>query len=398
MDNTLGYLHAPFYRSRARWAAPTPQNPMTPRSGTLLCTMGLCLGVQAMEPGCGGTDTVAAVVQYGDNKLLEGGESLTDERLDQLLDSLCALPDAPADMIRDLELFKRIRSLDENGITAMIDSLFELDIVPYALVNEINLYASQMPTAAEVRGGFALPWYSGLDHPADEIYGAWNTTNPNAYGPLPGAMDSVVLVQLTDQEELCGFSMPIHGVVTSRFGWRNGRPHNGVDIDLQVWDTVRTMFPGVVRFSGTYGGFGRLVVVRHYNGLETFYAHLHRLKVTPGQHVDAGQLLGLGGNSGHSTGSHLHFEVRFKGVPVDAGRFIDLRNGELLCDTLVLAKTRWSYAAYPLGTTFHTVRKGDHLSGIADLYGIGIQHLCELNGITRRSMLRVGQQLLIAAR
>jgi murein DD-endopeptidase MepM/ murein hydrolase activator NlpD len=369
----------------------------------LVPALGLCaaLDLQAAwgtAPYGGGTDTVAAVVQYGDDKLLEGGEALTDERLDHLLDSLCALPDAPEDMIRDLALFKRIRSLDEDGILAMIDSLFELDTVPYALVNEINLYASQMPTAAEVAGGFALPWYTTKAHPADEIYGAWNTANPNAYGPELSTTDSVVLVQLTDPDALCGFRMPIRGVVTSRFGWRDGRPHNGIDLDLQVWDTVRTMFPGMVRFSGTYGGFGRLVVVRHYNGLETFYAHLHRLKVNVGDHVDAGQLIGLGGNSGHSRGSHLHLEVRFKGVPIDAGRFIDLRNGELLCDTLVLAKTRWSYAAYPLGTTFHTVRKGDHLSGIADLYGIGIQQLCELNGISRRSMLRVGQQLLIAAR
>ncbi|QQR86902.1 MAG: peptidoglycan DD-metalloendopeptidase family protein [Flavobacteriales bacterium] len=348
--------------------------------------------------GGGGTDTVAAVVQYGNEKLLEGGEALTDERLDHLLDSLCALEDAPSDMIRDLELFKRIRSLDDHGIVDMIDSLFELDTVPYALINEINLYASQMPTANEVAHGFALPWYTGLAHPADEIYGAWNTTNPNAYGPELSKGDSVVLVQLTDDDALCGFHMPVPGVLTSRFGWRDGRPHNGIDLDLAVWDTVRTMFPGVVRFSGPYGSFGRLVVVRHYNGLETFYAHLHRLKVKVGDHVDAGQLVGLGGNSGRSHGSHLHLEVRFKGVPIDAGRFIDLRNGELLCDTLVLAKTRWSYAAYPLGTTFHTVRKGDHLNAIADLYGVSIQQLCELNGISRRSMLRVGQQLLIAAR
>ncbi|MEO8067100.1 MAG: M23 family metallopeptidase [Flavobacteriales bacterium] len=360
--------------------------------------LGASGALAAKGPSVGGADTVSAVVQYGDEKLLGGGEALTDELLDHLLDSLCALPDGPEDMIRDLELFKQIRSLNEEGILAMIDSLFELDTVPYALVNEINLYASQMPTAAEVAGGFALPWYSGLEHPADEIYGSWNTTNPNAYGPQLSSQDSVVLVELTKEEALCGFHMPIVGVVTSRFGWRDGRPHNGVDIDLQVWDTVRTMFPGEVRFSGTFGGFGRLVVVRHYNGLETFYAHLHRLKVTVGQHVDAGELLGLGGSSGHSTGSHLHFEVRFKGVPIDASRFVDLTNGELLCDTLVLAKTRWSYAAYPLGTTFHTVRKGDHLSNIADLYGIGIQELCELNGISRRSMLRVGQQLLIAAR
>src|SRR5262245_11585991 len=125
----------------------------------LVPALGLCaaLDLQAAWGRAsfeGGTDTVAAVVQYGDDKLQEGGKALTDERLDHLLDSLCALPDAPEDMIRDLALFKRIRSLDEDGILAMIDSLFELDTVPYALVNEINLYASQMPTAAEVAQGF----------------------------------------------------------------------------------------------------------------------------------------------------------------------------------------------------------------------------------------------------
>src|SRR6185436_10574564 len=172
--------------------------------------------------------------------------------------------------------------------------------------------------------------------------------------------------------------------------------HNGVDIDLEVWDTVRTAFPGIVRFAGTYGGFGRLVVVRHFNGLETFYAHLHRIKVKPGDEVDGGDLVGLGGSSGHSTGSHLHFEVRFKGVPIDPGKLIDLEDGLLWSDRLVLNRTRYNYAAYPMGTRFHTVEKGEHLYAIAERYGASIDDLCELNGITRRTRLRAGQQLLVA--
>jgi len=160
---------------------------------------------------------------------------------------------------------------------------------------------------------------------------------------------------------------------------------------------VRSAFPGVVRFAGTFGGFGRLVVVRHYNGLETYYAHLHRLKVKSGDVVEAGETVGLGGSSGHSTGSHLHFEVRFKGVPIDPSHVIAFTEGELLCDTLVLKKTRWSFAAYPMGTQFHTVGKGEHLYAIAEHYGTSINALCDLNGITRKTRLRVGQRLMVSA-
>ncbi|HQW88032.1 MAG TPA: LysM domain-containing protein, partial [Flavobacteriales bacterium] len=110
------------------------------------------------------------------------------------------------------------------------------------------------------------------------------------------------------------------------------------------------------------------------------------------------ELIGLGGSSGRSSGSHLHFEVRFRGMPLDPGRIIDLSSGTLQADTLVIKRTRHAYAAYPKGTHFHTVAKGDHLYAIAEQYGTSIQALCDLNGITRRSILRVGQQLLVAER
>ena len=341
------------------------------------------------------TDTVSAVVVYGDELLLEAEEALSDDRLDHLLDSLCTLDPAPEDLIGDLRLFKRIRGMDIDQMVVLIDSLFQLDTVPYALINEINLYASNMPSQSAVDLASLLPWSNTNVEPGQEVYGAWNTTNPNAYGPELSQKDTVVLVQLTNGP--CGFSMPVPPVVTSRFGWRDGRPHNGVDLDLEVGDPVRSAFPGVVRFAGTFGGFGRLVVVRHYNGLETYYAHLHRLKVKSGDVLEAGEAVGLGGSSGHSTGSHLHFEVRFKGVPIDPSHMIAFMEGELLCDTLVLKKTRWSFAAYPMGTQFHTVGKGEHLYAIAEHYGTSINALCELNGITRKARLRVGQRLMVSA-
>lgn len=353
------------------------------------------LGALLFRPLHAQEETVSeALVMYGDDRLVENDEPLSDDRLTRMIDSLCALDPAPQELIQELRLFRRIRTMDEEAIVALVDSLFELEEVPYALVNEINLHIAQMPSQQDVDAEDVLPWTAFSCEPGNELYGAWNTTNPNAYGPVPDPKDDLVLLQLT--RENCDFSMPVCGTLTSRFGWRDGRPHNGVDIDLDVWDTVCAAFPGVVRFAGTAGGFGRLVVVRHYNGLETFYAHLHRLKVRPGDEVEAGDLIGLGGSSGHSTGSHLHFEVRFKGVPVDPAKLVDVENGSLLCDTLVLQRTRWSYAAYPRGTRFHTVGKGEHLYAIAEQYGVSIDDLCTLNGISPRYRLRAGQRLLVA--
>ncbi len=363
----------------------------------VLLSLGPTLTTQAHDPPrTNGPDTVAAVVQYGGEKLLDGAVVLTDKVLEQLLDSLCSLDPVPADLVRDLKLFQRIRSMDNEQMTMLIDSLFDLETVPYALINEINLYASEMPSQNAVDEALMVSWHSSGPIPGEELYGEWVTTDPNAYGPALSANDSVLLVRLVDPQANCGFSLPVPGVCTSRFGWRNDRNHNGIDLDLYTGEPVSAMFPGVVRFAGTFGSFGRLVVIRHYNGLETFYAHLHRTKVKVGEQVEAGQLIGLGGNTGRSFGSHLHLEVRFKGTPIDPSRFIDLSSGELSCEVLVLKKTRWSYAAYPFGTRFHTVRKGEHLYTIAERYGTSIEALCELNGITKRSVLRAGQQLMVA--
>jgi len=356
-------------------------------------------GVQAQDNNRNDSapDTLSALVVYGDQKLLEVDEMLSDSDLEQLLDSLCTLDPAPLELIRDLRLFQRIRSMDESAMVLLIDSLFDLETVPYALINEITLYASDMPSQASVDDGLHVGWYCDSHLPGTHIYGDWRTDSPNAYGPELAAQDSVLLIKLVEEELHCGFGMPVPGVITSRFGWRNGRAHNGIDLNLHTGEPVRSLFPGVVRYAGTYGSYGRIVVVRHWNGLESYYAHLQRTRVAVGQEVDAGEVIGLGGNTGRSTGPHLHLEVRFKGIPIDPSRFIDLSSGELSCHTLVLRKTRWSYAAYPLGTQFHTVQKGEHLYAIAERYGTSINALCELNGISRRSTLRVGQQLMVSA-
>jgi hypothetical protein len=151
----------------------------------------------------------------------------------------------------------------------------------------------------------------------------------------------------------------------------------------------------MVRISRHHPGYGRVVIIRHYNGLETLYAHLHRLKVKPGDVIEAGQLVGLGGSSGRSTGSHLHFEVRFKGKPLNPRTIIDFNNNCLVSDSIQLVKNRWSYQVVPLGVKYHHVKAGEHLYGIAKKYNTTISNLCLMNGISRNRPLQVGQKIRI---
>lgn len=357
----------------------------------------LCAFDGSVEHGPNGKDTLSAMVMYGEHALFDRQEALSDVELDAIMDSLDALDSPPLDLIKEIELYRTIRRYDKDQMVNLIDSLFEQDTVPYAVINEINLYMSYAGAHASGVGVATMPWECSSEHPADHIYGSWNTKNPNCYSRSLAEGDSTVLLELINRNQECGFHIPFDGVVTSRFGWRDGRNHNGIDIDLEVWEPVHSAFPGKVRFAGFAGGWGRLVIVRHFNGLETFYAHLHRFKVAVGDEVEAGSIVGLGGSSGHSTGSHLHFEVRYKGIPIDPSHLISWKENSLICDTLVLQKRRWSYASYPYGTRMHTVARGDHLYGIAERYGTSIDRLCELNGISRRKYLRVGQQLLVSS-
>lgn len=151
----------------------------------------------------------------------------------------------------------------------------------------------------------------------------------------------------------------------------------------------------MVRVARTYGGYGRVVVIRHFNGLETLYAHLHRIKVTPGQIVQAGELIGLGGSSGNSTGSHLHWEVRFKGSSINPLNFVDYSTKQLKANKLVLRKTKYGFSGYPEGSIFYTVQNGDYLYKIASNYGTTVTKICELNGIRRNSNLYVGQKIRV---
>lgn len=240
--------------------------------------------------------------------------------------------------------------------------------------------------------------------PAFELYGAWKTDKVKCLSHtslIESAdfflkLDSVMLV-LTDSVR--NYSLPSpRNRITSNFGMRHYRFHYGTDIDLVTGDTVRSVFDGAVRYAGREGGYGNIVVVRHYNGLETVYAHLSAIVVDTNQFVKAGELIGFGGNTGRSTGSHLHFETRYLGAAFDSEAVFDYDEYDIKGDTLWLTAADFSYLG-PVRNLkyarFHYVQKGDYLGKIARMYNTSIRRLCSINGISRSTVLQIGRKLRV---
>lgn len=266
-----------------------------------------------------------------------------------------------------------------------------------------------------------------LENPSSDLYDDWDTGHAH------------VTMQVPDEFEidLSEFSMPTHSrVVTSNFGRRWGRNHNGLDIKVYIGDSIFSAFPGKVRVVKNQGrrGYGRYIVVRHNNGLETVYAHLSKQLVKPGQIVESGELIGLGGNTGRSTGSHLHFETRLCGKALNPALMFDFREQDVTGDTYTYrsetynnesreatakrgkignggytyemvkghAKPQGQPAAQASNNTsrtsgvkYHRIRKGDNLYNIARRNGTTVSKLCKLNGLSKNTVLRPGQKIRV---
>ena len=216
---------------------------------------------------------------------------------------------------------------------------------------EDSAWMSSADTAAFYyeEGEFVIPGML----PEYDFYAFWDTLHVDAYRFDLRKLQEII--PLTVLEMDCDFAMPIYGRTNSPFGWRHGRPHTGIDLQLRTGDSVYAAFDGVVRMSKYYNGYGNCVVVRHYNGLETLYAHLSKLDVKPGNLVNAGQLLGLGGSTGHSTGPHLHFEIRFLGRPLNPASVIDFPNETVKIDTLNIESKLFQM---PAGSYKYKKRRG----------------------------------------
>lgn len=239
---------------------------------------------------------------------------------------------------------------------------------------------------------------------------SWNNTSTIVHSdnPVHALKDTLWLCVLDSIHNLA--AMPLKNIaVTSRFGIRYGRNHNGTDLDLETGDTVFAAFDGVIRY-GKYhpNGFGNLIIARHFNGLETYYAHLSELLVEPNEYVSAGQPIGLGGNTGRSSGSHLHFEVRFYDQPIDPELIFDFEKGDIIDDNLfvhsgVFEHSKPSTSGASTGGTstssgsrkYHKVRSGDTLGAIAQKNRTSVSKLCKLNRIKSTSTLHIGQRIRV---
>ena len=243
----------------------------------------------------------------------------------------------------------------------------------------------------------------------------WDTVKIQAYSTELKDLPMSMVIDLVDT--LKSYHYPHKGRVTSKYGPRRRGIHQGTDIDLETGDPIYATFDGRVRIC-TYvrGGYGNLVVIRHDNGLETFYGHLSEISVKPNEWVTAGQVIGKGGNTGRSTGSHLHYEMRYKGQTFDPSRLIDFETGTLRRETFLLKRTYFSpysrftqdideevqsdeedkkIAAEAAAIKYHIVKRGDTLGRIAINNHTTVTKLCQLNGIKKTAVLRIGQRIRV---
>ncbi len=189
-----------------------------------------------------------------------------------------------------------------------------------------NLIANQRPVGIDANTAKLNSYLNDITQREalidDEIFANyWDSQSVNPYAG--------VVIPMTKDIDVSGYVAPVKGRVTSNYGWRKrfGRMHRGIDLGLHVGDTVVSAFDGVVRMTKfDRRGYGYYVVVRHDNGMETVYGHLSAFLVKPNQRVTAGQPLALGGNTGRSTGPHLHFETRYLGLAINPAAIIDFEN------------------------------------------------------------------------
>ena len=244
----------------------------------------------------------------------------------------------------------------------------------------------------------------------------WDETTTNPYGIEQANLPSQWSLWLVDS--LDQYHCPFQGSVYYRgkFGVRRGRRHQGVDLPLKTGDPIYAAFTGKVRMSKYLGAFGNLVVIRHENGLETFYAHLSKRSVEVGDWVNAGDVIGLGGSTGRSTGPHLHFETRYNGCAFDPQWLIDFEKGLLRHRLFVLKKKYFNiYSNYEQdfedemkneeddkkedaereAMRWYTIKSGDTLGRIAINNGTTVNAICRLNGIKPTTTLKIGRKIRV---
>ncbi len=305
--------------------------------------------------------------------------------------------------------------------------------VSFLLISTQKIYSQPNDTAVEyyeklfINGDTVfLPIYAKKNRSKEDISNKladitkdfdskWDNVRFNPYG----GENITFPFQLTFDDKQ--FSSPIDRkmVVTSRYGWRRGRPHRGIDIDLWVGDTVRSILDGKVRYVGYHGGHGNTVVIRHYNGLETVYAHLSKFLVKENDEIKKGQAIAKGGITGNARGSHLHLEVKYHGKSINPEYLFEFTDRTEIRSDVVFVTRKWMTPRYHRSTRqsnivvhktindivlheerqkkIYTVKKGDTLYRIANRHGLAIAEICKINAIRKNSVLKVGQQIIVTS-
>lgn len=296
-------------------------------------------------------------------------------------------------------------------------TLIALTMIAASPASAQDLLANQAPVDRKMKAVDSIMLSRLLEQeellsPAAELYEDWDNIYAHHQTALPDSF----------RVDLRHFSMPTTSrVVTSNFGARWSRQHKGLDIKVYIGDTIRAAFDGkvrIVRYEGR--GYGKYVVIRHHNGLETIYAHMSSQLVRENQEVRAGDPIGLGGNTGRSTGSHLHFETRLCGVALNPALMFDFKNQDVVGDSWTFRRASYNQESSlatrlrgtggvyrggdgltensnrnvaSSGVRYHKVKKGETLSAIARKHHTSVKAICSLNRIKTTVTLRPGQIL-----
>ena len=309
------------------------------------------------------------------------------------------------------------------GMVAYAQTDLEFKLPASHAASHNNLLANQGNAGISVEntGKYLETLFEEEEEPELDIYTeGWDSGLVNCYSGM-SVPDNVTI-------DVSNFAMPHPGYITSPYGYRRRfrRMHKGVDLKLNIGDTVRAAFDGRVRIVKNQGrrkGYGLYVVIRHGNQLETVYGHLSKFLVEPNTDVKAGDPIALGGNTGRSTGPHLHFETRYMGYAINPCAIFDFANQTTHTDTYTFSKATYQNArnfspsanseyakAYMkknppkpyvrsktstagAGSSTYRVRKGDSLSKIASRNGTTVARLCRINGIKANTKLQIGQKI-----
>lgn len=233
-----------------------------------------------------------------------------------------------------------------------------------------------------------------------DYYAIWDSYYVNPYGSDASSFNKVIDIELYNPEKGQLWASPLeYTLQTSPFGPRWGRYHHGQDINLSYGEPVYAAFDGIVRIATYSQGYGNYVVIRHYNGLETLYGHFSALKVESEQKVKAGQLIGLGGSTGYSTGPHLHFEIRYEGNSINPNHifdFTDPSNPQIRGQQFTLLPEHFVHYGNRVQTNiYHQVSLGETLQSISERYNISVTTLAQMNQLDENAELPLGTRLKV---